>query len=79
MNYIKEIIEKENCSFDELIGCFEKVKEDGNVAVIKFDGERDKDWYTIFISFPKNKREMIRADESDLKKALIKVLAKYIG
>jgi len=25
-----------------LIACFEKVKQDGNVAIIKFDGERRK-------------------------------------
>lgn len=78
MNFIKEIIEKENSSFEELIDCFEKIKVNGEVIVIKLDGEREIDNYTVFISFPNNKREMIRADENNLKKALVKVLAKYI-
>lgn len=77
--FIKEIIEKKDASYDELIGCFEKVKANGDVAVIKLDGERDKNWYTILILFPGKKREMIRADESDLKKALKKVLTKYLS
>lgn len=78
MDFIKKIIDKQDPSFEELIDCFERIKTNGEVAVIKFDGERNEDEYTVFISFPNNKSEMIRADESDLKKALIKVLTKYI-
>ena len=48
------------------------------MAVIKFDGERHNEQYTVFISFPQNNREMIRADENNLKDALIKVLTKYV-
>jgi len=79
MNYIKEIIEKDNSTLEELINCFELVKENGDIAIIKFDGERKENVYTVFISFPPIKeREMIRADESNLRKALLKVLAVYI-
>lgn len=78
MKFIKEIIEKQNPSLEELINCFEKIKINGEVAVIKFDGERESDEYTVFISFPKGEREMIRADESELKIALLKVLTKYV-
>lgn len=78
MKLIKEIIEKQNPSLEELIYCFEKIKLNGAVAVIKFDGERECDGYTVFISFPKGEREMIRADESDLKVALLKVLTNYV-
>ena len=77
-DFIKEIIEKKDPSYDELIACFEKIKANGDVGIIKFDGERDKNWYTVLILFPTNNREMIRADESDLRKALKKVLTKYI-
>lgn len=77
-NFIKTVVEKQNSSLDELIECFEQIKTNGEVAVIKFDGERKRDGYTVFISFPNNKREMIRADDSDLKRALIIVLTKYI-
>ena len=78
MDFIRKIVENKDPSFEELINCFEKVKAYGDVAVIKLDGGRDKDGYTVFVSFPNNKREMIRADESNLKKALIKVLLKYL-
>lgn len=54
------------------------VKESGSVAVIKFDGQRVENQYTVFISFPEmNEKEMIRADESTLRKAMIKVLTTY--
>ena len=78
MNNIKEILEKEDSSIEELINCFDQIKNNGDVAVIKFDGEREEDQYTVFITFPNRKdREMIRADESILKNALIKVLKDY--
>ncbi|MEC3874274.1 MULTISPECIES: hypothetical protein [Chryseobacterium] len=78
MNYIKETLKKETSSFEELIECFEKIKTNGEVVVIKFDGERNENAYTVFISFPNNKREMIRIDDNDLKNALIKVLNIYL-
>lgn len=78
MDFIKKVIVKQDSSIEELLECFEKIKKDGEVAVIKFDGERDNNSYTVFISFPTNKREMIRADENDLRNALIKVLTDYV-
>ena len=78
MDFIRKIVEKQDASIEELIDCFERVKSNGHVAAIKFDGERERDWYTVLVSFPGNKRDMIRADENDLKGALVKVLAKYI-
>lgn len=78
MDFIKKTIEKQDSSFEELIECFEKIKETGEVIVIKFDGERESNSYTAFISFPDNKREMIRVDENDLRSALIRVLTKYV-
>lgn len=79
MNYIKETLKKENLSIEDLLNCFEKVKSNGDIAVIKFDGERDENAYTVFISFPvSKKKEMIRVDESNLKKALMKVLDEYV-
>lgn len=78
MENIKKIVVKNNPTFEELIFCFEEIRANGDVAVIKFDGERQDNWYTVFVSFPNNTRSMIRSDESDLKKALLKVLIKYI-
>jgi hypothetical protein len=80
MEYIKNIVEKENPTVEELISCLEQVKQNGDVAMIKFDGERVENHYTVFISFPANKKqEMIRADERILSTALIKVLSQYIS
>ena len=78
MKYIKEIIEKDSPTLEELLSCFEKIKLNGNVVVIKLDGERVTDEYTVFISFPKINREMLRVDDNDLKIALLKVLNLYL-
>jgi hypothetical protein len=79
MDYIKQILKSENPSIEDYINCLEQVKRNGDIAVIKFDGERSENQYTIFISFPIiKKREMIRADENDLKLGLAKVITKYI-
>lgn len=79
MDYIKRILENESLSFEDLIKCLERVKQNGDIAVVKFDGERIENSYTVFISFPQIKnKEIIRVDESDLKIALIKVLKIYI-
>lgn len=79
MDFIRKVIEKQDSSIEELIDCLEKIKSNGDVVVIKFDGERSENAYTIFITFPSiKKREMIRVDEGYLKIGLIKVLIKYL-
>lgn len=78
MKYIEEILSLNNSSFDNLIRCLEIVKENGDVCVVKLDGGRMDNQYTVFISFSNNKREMIRVDGSDLKEVLIDVLRLYI-
>lgn len=78
MEYIKEVLGDKEQTIDNLIACVEKIKENGNVVVIKFDGERLENGYTIFISFPNNEREMIRTDQSDLKIALVEILKQYL-
>jgi hypothetical protein len=59
----------------ELLACFEQAKDRGDVAVIKLDGLRKENQYTVFITSPKG--EMIRADEATLKEAMYKVLVEY--
>jgi hypothetical protein len=79
MDKIKRIISNANPTIADLINAFESVKENGDVGVIKFDGLRDQDQYTVFISFDNNKNKaMIRADEGDLITALLKVLREYV-
>lgn len=79
METIKEILEKKNIEIQDLITCCESVKKNGDILVIKFDGQRVEEQYTAFITFPIQKSEMIRVDDKDLKSALIKLLNKYIS
>ena len=79
MDFIKESIKKEKPSMDELIQCFELIRQAGHIAFIKLDGEREQDWYTILVTFPDSSREMIRNDGSDLRTALINVLTSYVA
>lgn len=80
MNKIKMILENTNRSISDFIECFEEVKKNGDVAIIKFDGERLKSGYTVIITFPDNdmKREIIRVDEGSLEKALLNALTRYV-
>jgi len=78
MEYIKKVLAGKELTIDNLIVCVQKIKEEGNVVVIKFDGERIENGYTIFITFPNNEREMIRTDQNDLKNALIEILKQYL-
>ena len=78
MKEIKMILKNEQSSLEELLLCFEQVKNSGDVAVIKFDGERKENQYTVFISFSFDKgRSMIRADGDNLREVLVKVLNDY--
>ncbi|MVN79211.1 hypothetical protein GO988_23005 [Hymenobacter sp. HMF4947] len=79
MELISRILDDSNVTIEALIHCFELVKQNGDVAVIKFDGERTLEPYTIFITFPLAKqRGMIRVEENDLKTGLLKALTEYI-
>lgn len=79
MKYINEILNKANPSLEDLINCLEIIKKEGDISVVKFDGARPDKSYTVFVTFAINKnKEIIRADENDLKKAIIKVLSEYI-
>lgn len=51
MNYIVDVLKKDNFFFEDYINCFEQVKVDGSVVVIKFDGEREVNFYIVFILF----------------------------
>ena len=79
MKTIKSIISKyfDEISIEELIDCFERVKDNGDIGFIKFDGERKTNHYTVLITTPMPQSKMVRADESTLKVALVKVLAEY--
>ncbi|HEY8937497.1 MAG TPA: hypothetical protein VIM65_19865 [Cyclobacteriaceae bacterium] len=77
-SYIKKVLNKENQSLEDLINCLETIKNIGHVAVIKFDGERVQNLYTVFITLSDKKGKMIRVDGDNLKDSLIKSLKEYI-
>ena len=66
-------------TIEELIYCAEIVKQNGHVFFLKLDGERKERHYTVCITFPDTKMELIRADELSLKDALLKVLGEYVS
>lgn len=78
MEYIKKILNKDS-NLEELLMCFEAVRQNGDIAIIKFDGLRDKDFYTLMITFSNNERNMLRVDNSNLKEAMKNLLNQYIN
>ena len=80
MSFIIETLKHENPTIEDLLTCFDMVLQDGNVAMIKFDGERMEKSYTVMISFPGKKQNLglIRNDGDNLKVMLTEVLQKYV-
>lgn len=81
MKLIAETLSKpfNEISFDEYMACFEEVKNQGDLALIKFDGPRDSNQYTVVISKIKVQNTNIRLDTNDLKLGLHEVLKKYLA
>lgn len=78
MKEIKEIIDNKLLTKDCLIRCFELVQQNGDVLVVKSDGQRTENSYTLFITFPENKaKDMLRIDCDDLQDGLYQLLNKY--
>ncbi len=78
MNALDIFLENEHATTEQMIAAFDSVKEYGDVAVMKLDGGREKNHYTVFISFPANpQRDIMRAEKSDLISASKKVLEEY--
>ncbi|MCE3074659.1 hypothetical protein [Chryseobacterium gwangjuense] len=78
MNYIEQVL-NEDFALEDLLMCFETIKENGDVAIIKFDGKRDNNPYTLLISFSNGKRPMLRIDSNNLKEAMQNILKQYIA
>ncbi|SHM01897.1 hypothetical protein [Chryseobacterium polytrichastri] len=79
MEKIKNIL-LENPSMTDLIDCLDLVRKNGDIVVVKFDGEREQDFYTLFITFSLTKnKSMIRIDHSNLRDAILELLKRYIN
>lgn len=54
-------------STEEQIEVLERIKDDGNIVLIKFDGERAENQVTVVIDFPPlSGKETIRLEGNDL-------------
>ena len=75
MEKILNILNAENIAFEDLFVCVQEIKDNGNVFILKVDGESNIN--TIMIMFPNSDKEMIRYDNADLKEAMIMALKNY--
>lgn len=65
-------------STEEQIQVLERIKDDGNIVLIKFDGERTENQLTVVIDFPLlSGKETIRLDGNDLNTLLDKLIDTY--
>ena len=65
-------------SLDQFMPILSKIREDSSVVVIKLDGERSDDIYTLLISGEKLGADgYIRIDTSDLESGLAFICVKY--
>ncbi|WP_110953603.1 hypothetical protein [Anaerosinus massiliensis] len=63
---------------DCFIPCFEKIKQDLSLIIIKVDGERKENIYTFIVSGKiLGERESIRMDTSDLEGGLSYICTEY--
>jgi hypothetical protein len=79
MKHIEDILDSGFHSPEDLISCLEYIKNKGDVCIIKMDGQRLKDKYTLLILFKNENKEMIRVDDDNLISALIEILRLYIS
>lgn len=78
MDYIKQVLNKDS-NLEELLMCFEVIKDNKDVVVIKFDGERVINPYTLMVMFSNQSRQMLRIDSNNLKEGMQNILKEYIS
>lgn len=65
-------------STEEQIKVLERIKDDGNIVLIKFDGERTENQVTVVIDFPPlSDKETIRLEGNDLNILLDSLINTY--
>jgi hypothetical protein len=76
---LEEILSKpiDKITIEELLNCFEILKDAGDNGIIKFDGLRKENHYTVVITINSLRDTNIRNDDSSLKGALVKALIRY--
>ena len=76
---IAKRIQSDQITSDDLLCCIELVRQSGDVIVLKADGEREENAYTVFVTSPSGKFEMIRCDGNNLTEATHRVLREYVS
>lgn len=76
ISYIKSV---SHISMLEVMECFDLVRKRGDVFVVKVDGERDSDQYTVFINRIGKAPAMLRADGDNLEGLVLDVTKKYLA
>ena len=61
-----------------VLTCLEAVKERGDVFVLKADGERSNDQFTVFINRIGKEPGMLRHDGAELGKSVFEVFKQYV-
>jgi hypothetical protein len=78
MNEIQSLlVDPRELTADQIIAVLEKVGKRGDIIIIKNDGLRSSDNYTVVISSSSNKFDSIRYDASSINNAIKKALIDY--
>ena len=64
-------------SFDELMTYVNDIRKKGYLFMIKYDGEREKDFITVLVTSTKEDINPIRMDGENLKKVMCSVLNNF--
>ena len=65
-------------SIEEQIKVLERIKDDGNIVLIKFDGERKENQVTVVIGFPPlSSKETISLEGNNLNTLLDRLINIY--
>lgn len=76
---MKELINKEFLSSDDILNIVSSVGKNKDVIIIKNDGIRNDNQYTVIIIPSKFPEKSFRCDSSFLQEAVKKVLKEYIA
>lgn len=83
-NKVRQIYERLDLSMpekivgiDAFIPIIERMREDGAVVVIKFDGQRSSSFYTAVVSGGPLKDKYHRVDTHTVEEALIRIVSFY--
>lgn len=75
---MKELANKENLSSDDVLNIISWVGNNKDVIIVKNDGVREDDQYTVIIIPSKYPEKSFRCDNKSLQTAIKKVFREYI-